>query len=145
MSTPITPERSTVRQYCDDLAKARQHRVLQLDDLALDRIGQRRQHFGEAERADQRRDQRDAAGELVPAEREAVVGIQAFLADLRDEAGRAAPISQPLSGSLPTMLPDIVDAEQREPEELEGAERQRDLGQRRREQRRGTARRTACR
>ena len=77
------------------LAKARQHRVVQLDDLALDRVGQRGQHFGEAERADQRRDQRDAAGELVPAEREAVVGIEAFLADLRDEQAEQRPSASP--------------------------------------------------
>ena len=95
VNTPITPERSTVRQYCSDLAPARQHRVLEVHDLALDRVGQRRQHLGEAEGADQRRDQRDAAGELVPAEGEAVVGIETLLADLRDEEARAGPSASP--------------------------------------------------
>ena len=102
--------------------------------LRLDRVGERRQHLGEAERADQRRDQRDAARELVPAEGEAVVGVQPFLADLGDEEAERA--HQP---ALERIVADDRarhrHAEQGEPEELEGAERERDLGQRRRERR----------
>jgi hypothetical protein len=118
----------------EDLAKARQHRVLDLDELLLDRIGERGQHLGEAERADQRRDQRDAAGQLVPAEGEAVVGVEAFLADLRDEQAERA--HQP---ALDRIVADDRsrqrDAEEGEPEELERAEGERDLGERRRERR----------
>ena len=90
VSTPMTPERSTVGQYCTTSRKRGSTESFSSIELALDRIGERRQHLGEAERADQRRDQRDAAGELAPAEGEAVVGIEAFLADLRDEQAERA-------------------------------------------------------
>ena len=69
VSTPITPERSTVRQYCTTSRKRGSTESRQLDDLALDRVGQRGQHLGQAERADQRRDQRDAAGRVRPSRR----------------------------------------------------------------------------
>ena len=80
----------------------------------------------------------------VPAEGEAVVGIHAFLADLRDEEAERA--HQP---ALERVVADDGarhrHAEEREPEELVGAERERDLGEHRRERRPGRARRTACR
>ncbi len=120
------------RPVLQHLAKARQHRVLQLDELLLGRIGERRQDLGEAERADQRRDQRDAARELVPAEGEPVVRVEAFLADLRDEEAERA--HQPaLERIVADDRPRHRHAEQGEPEELVGAERERDLGERRRE------------
>ena len=79
------------------------------------------QHFGEAEGADQHRDQPEAAGEVGVAEAEALVGVHALLPDAGDEQAEEA--GEP---ALERIGRDHVaghhDAEQREPEELEGAE-----------------------
>ena len=92
------------------------------------------QHLGEAEGADQHRNEREAAGEIGVAEAEALVGVHALLADAGDEQAEQAgkPALQRIGGD------DVArhhDAEQRQPEELEGAEAERDLAEQRREQR----------
>ena len=106
-----------------DLAKARQHGVAHLDHLPFGRIGQRGQHFRETKCADQRRDQRDAAGELAPSESEPVMGVEPLLADLRHEQAERA--HQP---ALERIVADDAaghrDAQQCQPEEFVRAERQ---------------------
>ncbi len=95
VSTPITPERMTVRQYWNTSRKRGSTESLTSTSFFSTGSASVGQHLGEAERADQRRDQGDAARELVPAEGEAVVGVEALLADLGDEAGRARPSASP--------------------------------------------------
>ena len=90
VTTPITPERMTVRQYWSTSRKRGSTESFDLDQLLLHRIGQGGQHLGQAEGADQCRDQGDAAGELAPVEGEAVVGVEALLADLGDEEAERA-------------------------------------------------------
>ena len=79
------------------------------------------QNFGKAEGADQRRNQRDAAGQIVDAEGEAVIGIHAFLADRGDEQPEEArdPALQRIAAGE---IAGNHHAEHREPEELIGAE-----------------------
>jgi hypothetical protein len=114
-----------------DLAKSRQHGIAHLDHFPFHGIGERGQHLGKAERADQRGDQRNPAGELAPSEREPVVGIEAFLADLRDEQTERS--HQP---SFQRIVADDAaghrNPEQCEPEEFIRPERQRDFGEQRR-------------
>ena len=49
-----------------------------------------RQHLGEAEGADQRRDQRDAAGEIGMPKVKRGIGVDALLPDHRDEQAEEA-------------------------------------------------------
>jgi hypothetical protein len=117
-----------------DVAELRPRRA-ELHDLRARRaLAHHGQDFGEAEGADQHRDELESAGEIRIAEGEALVGIHAFLADTCDE--------QPEKSGNPTLdrigADDVAgrdDTEQRQPEELEGAEAQRDLTEQRREDR----------
>ena len=70
----------------------------------------------------------DAAGEVVRAEGEAVEGVDAFLADLRGEEAEEAR-DPALERVVPGEAAGHHHAEQREPEELEGAELERDLAE----------------
>ena len=132
VSTPITPERSTVRQYCATSRK--RGRTESLSSTSLRSTGSASTVSTSA-----KPNAPTSAGisamppdELVPAEGEAVVRVQALLADLRDEQAERA--HQP---ALERVVADEAarhrHAEQREPEEFERAERQSDFGQRRRE------------
>ena len=90
------PSAGSVRQYWNTsrMRGSTESTLLIFTGLRSARL-HRRQDLGEAERADQRRDQRDAAGQLVVAEGEAVVGVDAVLADLRDEQAERSPSASP--------------------------------------------------
>ena len=78
MNVPITPERRIVRQYCDHVASFGITESNGLIFTGARRSLHRHQQLGEAEGADQRRHELNAAGEVAVAEGEAVVGVDAL-------------------------------------------------------------------
>ena len=123
-----------VRQYLQHVHDARQRRAELHDLRPRETLAHHGQHFGEAECADQHRDQPEAARKVGIAEREALIGIHAVLPDAGDEQAEEArePALDRIGGDH---VAGEHDAEQRQPEELERAELQRDLAEQRREQR----------
>ena len=63
MKVPMTPERMIVRQYWKTSRKRRHHPVVDRDDPRLGVPLHHAEDLGEAEGADHRRDQVDAAAE----------------------------------------------------------------------------------
>ena len=117
-----------------DFAKTRPDRIAHFQEFALHRIGQPGQHFGKTERPDERRDECNTAGERGKSEGESIVRIDSLLSDLRDEETERS--HQPaFERIVADERPRHRYAEQGEPEELLGAEGQRDVGQHRRERR----------
>ena len=132
--TPITPERRMVRQYFNTSMMRGSGEPNSMIFGRAETLAHHREHFRKAESADQDRDEPESAGEIGIAEAEALIGIHAFLADAGDEqAEKAREPALERIGSDHVARHD--DAEEREPEELEGAEAQRHFAQHRGEQR----------
>ena len=103
-----------------------------LDDRLDGRAAHRLQHLGDAEGADERRQQPDAAGEIGEAEGEALVVVVGLLADRGDEqAEEAGDVALQRIAAGERAGDD--DAEHRDPEELEALELQRHLAEDRRQ------------
>ena len=113
-----------------------------VEEMAFDRA-HRLQHRVDAERADQRRQQADAAGKVGAAEGKALVVVVGLLADGGDpQAEEAGEIT--FECVSPGERAGNDDAEQRDPEELEALGLERHL-RARGECRQRTASQTACR
>ncbi len=134
MPVPMSPERMMVRQYLTHVRDARHHGVEGADLHRLLALLDRHQQLREAEGADQRRNELDAAGEIAHAEREALVRVLRLLPDRGDEeAGDAG--DPALERVVAGERAGDDHAEESEPEELVGAELQREVAEHRREER----------
>ena len=108
MNVPMKPERRIVRQY---RATSTSFGMTESNGLILTGsclLAHRHQELGEAERADERRHEAEAAREIAVAEGEAIVGVDRLLAERGDEQMPRKPAIQPLSGSPPVSVPEMI-------------------------------------